>query len=335
MRTRLLTLLTCCFAAACGGNALTSTPDGNYRIVACCKPDQLTAALDQHAGATMVVTFGSGGTDIVAATGAAKRAQRPFLVTIGSRPAKGETQAADVTIVAETGAEAAIELALLACLGKPAPPHRLELGTTIVTPANLAAGGSRQAAPGDAILAMTRMENAAALANVTGSHSIALIQINPRDAGQTQAVAEVQAATVKHPSINLLSAVTSNELGAESLASQLIASGCRAMILTCSDPATTRAVAKVCATATTNKVSLIVLDPTLTDVDGVCRIGCSAAVLGRSAASQLPALLPEGGALIACLPESPTNQPSMDVIAPRVRAFCDALGLDAAQLLGN
>lgn len=355
---RNLGLLSCLLITSCTDQALATDQAGRFRVVAKCSTATLTSTLVATKHATLVVAFGPddkdpGNQDTLAATIAAKRATRPFVITIGEAP-KNEPEIADAIIVAETGAAVAADLALLACNGITIPKAQLEIGSRTITPANRAAGGDISIAPGDAVVALMRMQHTGLLTRNPETdvrHLIGVIQADPSDPWQQQTTSELLAATARYPQLEVVrqSAPVASDNAHIAQCQQLVASGCRALLVTCSDPAKTTQILAAAAAAPDGAVPVIVLDPLL-QVHDTCVIGCSPTSLGRAAASIVQQLLPEGGDLITCLPvadsalgstpssspsSSPNGAPYPAITQQRVRGFCEALGLPSERLLNR
>jgi len=332
MFKRLAALLSCLAIAGCAHKPLAIGADGKYQVTAKCSPATLTATIRDAIDATLVVAIHPCEPDILAAVSAAKRPSRPVVVTIGAAP-NDQEEIADAVIVAETGAAAAIDLALIACNGIPVSANELEIGTRTITSANRAAGGSVRVAPGDAIMAMIRMQHSAVLTTTPETdvmHLVGMLQTDASTSWQKQVRATIATAAARYPQLQLVSGDDSVDHVKQATA--MIQQGCRALVVATSDPAKTHAIVAAAALAPDGAVPVIVLDPTL-QKHGTCVIGCSARSLGLAAATMVHQLLPEGGAMIACI----GNPGDADAEASRhlVRGFCDAMGLPSERLLGR
>jgi len=324
MMIRTLALVSCWMLTACDHQPLATDGDGEFVIVGKCAPTEVAAALEEHLDATLVVDFGPDTANLTAAANAAGRATPPFTVAVGQAPQDG-TEIADAVIVADTGASTAVDLALLICNGVAVEPNRIEIGTRTITKANRAAGGDKRVAPGDVLVAMLRMQHAAILTTTPKTdvvHPIGLITCEPDASWQAATKAAAVAAAAAYPQLSLLeSADTSDQRSPAEQAKDLIARGCRALLLTTNDPATTKAVQTATADAA---APIIVLDPTVQPDHGVCVVGCSGEVLGKAAAAAVHELLPDGGSLITCV-----DSRSRDI----VEGFCKAMGFASDRLL--
>jgi hypothetical protein len=335
MKLRVMSLPTCFLLIACGSDVVTQDEDHKYSVVSNCTLDLLTKSVGDHDEATLIVSLDPTGGDTLPQVQAAPRAQPPFVITIDEAPRDGGA-IPDAVIVADTGANAAVDLALLSCNGIPIQPNRIELGTRIITPANRAANGSAQVAPGDAIMALTRMQHAALLTtkpSIDVVHLIGFIQTESEDKLQTRSKAEVETAAKRYPQVELASPRNAelDDTSASTLAQDMIKQGCRVIIAACSDPTITKTILAECNKATDQPALLIVLDPLLSDEHYTCVIGCSPKSTGRTAASMARQLLPEGGKMVTCVARSSNN--TADVIANRcVRSFCESMGFTSDRL---
>ncbi|MFK7740817.1 MAG: hypothetical protein AB8H80_10885 [Planctomycetota bacterium] len=327
-------------AAACGGSDTPVMQDesGKYRVIGQCSPRTLSAAVDKHATASMVVAFDQRTAAVVETVDGAERSPRPFVLCIGPEPepeAGGERIIGDCTIVATSGARDAVELALLACNGVEIPSKRIELGPRLLTPANRAAGGQVRLAPGDAYLAMLRAGNRQHLdpnLEVDISFGVALVFDGPTDApSSTRLANEIRAAIDSYPQLQLAPPTppaapgASAEAAPAEVAGDLCKRGVNALLLVTSNPTTTKAVLAVATRAEGDAVPVIVIDPLLVDGHECCHIGCSPEALGRTMAEQAKALLPEGGAMLTCLAGEANDGKAPSPARLQHDAFCKAM----------
>tara|TARA_R110002072_G_scaffold67163_3_gene165118 strand:- start:137742 stop:138749 length:1008 start_codon:yes stop_codon:yes gene_type:complete len=335
MSIRTVALLSCLLTSACGSKSMASDPTGKFHLAASCAPEALRKTVAATPQATLILAFESSNKDVVAATNAAKRAIRPFLVVIGDAP-DDEEELADAVIVADTGATAAIDLALLACNGVAVPPIRIEVGLRTFTPANRAAGGTSRPGPGDAGLVVLCMPHGKLLTTTPETdeiHRIGLLQADSSNPEQQRIRREADAAAARYPQLELTTADNSATGTVIEQAQLLITQGCRALLLTTSDPKQTQAVVAAAAKAPDGGVSVIVLDP-LMEQHEACVIGCAPATLGQAAAQLVQDLLPEGGSIIACL--TPTELDAVSALSRnRALGFCQAMNLPTKKLLGR
>ncbi|MEC8253339.1 MAG: hypothetical protein VX044_09010, partial [Planctomycetota bacterium] len=237
------------------------------------------------------------------------RSQQPFLVMVGGRPRSGPLP--DALVEAPSGADVAVDLALLACAGAPPTPTTYSIGARTWDATTRAAGGAPTLAPADVIIAMLRQQRADLLTARPpqgARHRIAFVAAADGHAAQRT---EVRDAAAKYRHVELVEAGS---------AADAVAAGAAALILATDDPRVTR---EALATAG----SVVVLDPMLRDAPGACRIGCAPETAARAAAARIRALLPEGGDLIVCGPDGG------DAWGQAVRdAIVTALGIDPASV---
>ncbi|MFN3242612.1 MAG: hypothetical protein ACE37K_14005 [Planctomycetota bacterium] len=316
LRTFLIALGT---LAACGPQPVTTDDAGRMHVAAVCAPEALTATLQQHDEATLVVALDVGGADVLASVRAAGRAQQPFVVAVG--PYREGMPLPDALVAEATGADVAIDLALLACTGIPTKNTRYEVGTRTWTEANRRAGGTATLAPADPILAMLRAQHAQRLTTSPATdevHRIAFVLPGDAAPWQRAALAEAEAAAARYPQLDL--AVASD-------AETAVQGQPRLLILATHDAAETAAVRQAAGSLPDGPRPVIVLDPLLDDRHDTCRIGCSPRTLAQAAAVQVRALLPDGGNLVVCVRKGGTATTSM-----RLDAFAEAMGFDPAAL---
>lgn len=326
---RTLALLSCWLLTACSNEPLAKDQASKYVITGKCTPDRLAAAIEDHPDATLIVDFGPNSPNLAETTKAAKRATPPFGISVGYAPKEG-TEIADAVIVVDTGATAAIDLALLTCNGIALPANRIEIGTRTITSANRAAGGSQRVAPGDFVLAVLRIEHEEILTTTPDTdvmHSIGIIVCDPNVPWQTAAAAAANATADRYPQVQLIHAASDgNATAPAAQATGLIAQGCRVLLVTTGDPAQTKAIAQIAENGPDGAVPIIVLDPAVQGEHGTCVIGCSANTLGEAAAAIVNQLLPEGGSMIVCFGTDSEG---------RVQGFCKAMGFATDRLLGR
>ena len=307
---------------ACGNEPLAKDLDGNYQVAAKCTTTTLTETINAKANATLIVAFGAKNQEILARTNAAKRATQPFVITIGPTPSPTE-ELCDTVIVAETGATAAVDLALLASNGIKLPPNRVEIGTKTFTPANLAAGGASQGAPGDAYMAYTRTQHAAILTGNPDTdeiHQIGMLQADHPDPWQQRVHVELKDACARYPQLSLVEGEA--ETQPIDQAKQMLLKGCRVLMIATSNPSITKSIVAAAAKGPNGPTPVIVLDPMLLDHE-TCVIGCSPDAIARAASASVRQLLPEGGTMITCF----------DVSKNLVKSFCQVMGLPSDRLL--
>jgi ABC-type sugar transport system substrate-binding protein len=335
MLKRTLAPLLCLLIAACGNEPLAKDPTGKFLVAAKCAPTTLGKTVANTIDATLILAFESNNTEVMTATNAANRTTRPFVIVIGDAPDDKE-ELADAVVVANTGAATAIDLAILACNGITLPAKLIEVGSRTITPANRAAGGTLHAGPGDAFMAITRMQHSKLLTTkpeTDESHQVGLLQTSASNGGQERIRREATAAASRYPQLQLVvtTGAPNSDFGEQ--AQLMITQGCKVLLLATSDPRQAQAVVAIAAKAPDNGVPVIVLDPLMGD-HGTCVIGCSPSSLGQAAAQLVQGLLPEGGSIITCF--TPDGlQPISAVSGTRAFGFCQAMNLPTKQLLGR
>ena len=310
-----LLLLLACAWTGCAQPERTERDDGALRAVATCAPAELGATLRAHAEVTLVIAVDCGIEPALAAVADAGRDQSPFLIVVGARPAEGPMP--DVCIEAPTGADAAIDLALLACQGAPPTRARYELGARTWTSANRAAGGATTAGPADAIFALLRSQPAGAGESPTTAttvHKVALLTSAQPTASQRTLADDVRAAASRRQNLELFEPAS---------ATAAVERGADALLLTTSDPQITAAAKRAARKAADRSAAVIVLDPMLVAANDTCRIGCPPAAVARATAAAVRRLLPEGGDVVFCAPQN-----AAELTGARITAVANALGFD-------
>lgn len=284
-------------------------------MLARCEPAALAEALRKHPAATLVVALDCDGRAAQAAVSAADRAQSPFLVVVGGAPADGALP--DAWIEAPTGANAAVDLALLACGGVASASSRYEIGARSWTAANRAAGGALTVAPADPILALLRGQRGDLLTTERQSDQrlrFAFWSGDVDTAREEAALSEVRLAAARYPQVEL---VERRQLAGT------VEAGARAILLATQDPERTRRAAAEAQLAASGPLPVFALDPLLHEAPGASSLGCAPMTLARAAAAEIRALLPEGGRLLLCCPAGEDA-----ATAARRRALAEALGLE-------
>ena len=305
-----LLLLLACAWTGCAQPERTERDDGALRAAATCAPAELGATLRAHPEVTLVIAVDCGIEPALAAVADAGRDQSPFLIVVGARPAEGPMP--DVCIEAPTGADAAIDMALLACQGAPTTLARYELGARTWTSANRAAGGATTAGPADAIFALLR--NVRSPATATTVNKVALLASAQPTASQRTLADDVRAAASRRQNLELIESAS---------ATAAVERGAGAILLTTSDPQITAAAKRAARNAADKSAAVIVLDPMLVAAHDTCRIGCPPAAAARATAAAVRRLLPEGGDVVFCAPQN-----AAELTAARITAVANALDFD-------
>jgi hypothetical protein len=293
---------------------------GRLRVVAECARAELADALRQHRDVSVVVTLAGSFAESGAANGAVTGVP---VVGIGAAPAAEDDWPAAL-VLEPTGADIAIELALLACNGVAITPKPVAIGTRTVTAANRAAGGAVQRAPGDIYVELLRQQHRAELTTTPATdevHFVGLLCVGdgPRP---TRIAGEAAAAAARFPQLELRTAGCEPTAdAAATAAAEMVRSGCRVVLIAADTATTIAAAAQAVHEANPAEAVAIALDPMVAD-HGVCSVGCAPATLGRAAAAAVTALLPDGGAIVLV-----HEQPIAAATAGRRAGFADALRL--------
>ena len=293
--------LGCCSLLASCDEALLRTADGKFRVVAQIETTggataATEAALRAAGPDALLVALPSTGADSWRAARATLGATHRLLL-VDPDDVSGPPTAGDAIVVADDGAAAAVELALLSCHGIDLPP-RVPLGSRTITHANAAAGGAPRLGPGQLILQLLRNQHTALLTEQpTGDVVFRIGFVGQRpDAHHRRLRERIAAAKKRFPQLVLQDEFADGELARiEGLARELVAGGCRALLLSVDDPtqlAATRTIADA------GNVALVVLDPLLRGEFATCVLGCEQTLLGRAAGEVVPQLLPDGGSLV-------------------------------------
>ena len=319
------TVLALCVAlatTACGGGNELRDPSGKYRLIAQVHEPELGAALRQHDDIALVVSLDVGARDVAATVQQAIEGGRPLVVAIGRKPEQVGDDAADALVIETTGAEAVIDLALLAANGIAIPQTRIPIGTRIITRADAVAGGERFAAPGDFVLQMLRQQHRDAL-QPGGESSFSMLALTPPAADVARSALadaalqlsdELLEAAGRHPQIDLM-VITGDGRG-EGIAPELARRPCKAVIALVDGPDSAQRIRQQCG-----EVPLVLIDPQGRDL-GTTTVSCPPEMLGRALADAVRKQLPGGGALLTVA----NDERSARTIAIR-QAFLAALEL--------
>lgn len=305
--------------AGCGERPVLQDAAGKYRVVAVGTMADLAGPLRSGDVAVLVALDGDGGR-ADGPTGAGAPAS-PLIVAIGEQPAADASWPAAL-VVPETGAEVAVEMALLACNDQPLPP-RIPVGARLYTDANRRAGGEAQIAPGDVAVALLRREHPAVLTTTPATdeiHQIALVTWRDDDPWQRWVAKEVTAAAGRYPQLALQTACADGDPARhDERIRAFLAGGARAVLVVAGSPA---GLAAVAGDAAARGVAMIALDPALATERATCCIGCEDGSLGRAAAAGVRAILPGGGAIVLL-----RGGNDGAAIAAREQGFVDGLAL--------
>ena len=285
-------------ATACGGGGELRDPSGKYRLIEQVHAPKLRATLQRQDDVALVVAFDTDARDTATVARQARERGRPLVVAIGHATASAEQDAADALVLTATGADAAIDLALLAANGIGVPQTRIPIGTRIITPADEAAGGEPFAAPGDFVLQMLRHQHGEAL-RPGPVRSFPMLAVMPpvlgsANSGLRERISrlsdDLQKAAARYPQIDLL-IITSNSQD-DAIAQELAQRPCKGVIALVDDPDNATRIREQCGT-----VPAILVDPEVRDL-GTTTVGCRPEILGRALADAVRRLLPDGGDLL-------------------------------------
>jgi ABC-type sugar transport system substrate-binding protein len=321
-----------CACSGGGGDSILQNPDGNIRVVyvadARWQQDaavtEMAAALDRHADIALV--FAHNDDMAFGAALACKQKQRTGVRIVGvgasteaqKRLAEGVI---DATVLCPTCADAAIDMALLACSGI-APRPRLLLGTRLYTKATQASGGRLVPSPDDIFVQGLRMQHANVLTTTPTIDVVFRVGLALCTGGQPRRARigeELQSAAKRYPQIQFDYRVAESPEQEQKLARDLIAQNYNAILMAPSDPST---LAPVCKEAIAKEIKVIVLDRELEGADGTCFVACDEKSIGRAAATAVKELLPKGGAIVELQGAMTTSTAQQ-----RHEGFVEALGL--------
>lgn len=286
-----ITTLAVCLLAACGERA--SGPAAPRFELAPAAPGTLTEQLTAlrgfaaaHQGAAVVVAD-----DPAAALAArAQHADLPIVAVAVEPPPADQPLPFDAVVAPATGAEAALDLACLAAAGIAVPPTAVPIGARWFTAANLAAGGGVLPASGDPIVALLRLQHAAALHPAAGSP--------PRQIAVASRADDPWAARVRRELAAHAGrvAVVLHEGAATSAALQtLLAARPQALLVAADDPATVQLLLDQATAA--GLPTFVLPSPFVVDVTAPHALGSGAETLGRAAALAVRQLRPNGAAV--------------------------------------
>ena len=204
----------------------------------------------------------------------------------------------DAMVVADDGARAAADLALLHCHGITLPA-RLPLGGRVLTPATEAAGGTARPFAGDFALQMLRNQHAELLTTAPTNDVVFTIGcVRCGDAPEVQELAgSLAAAAKRYPQLVLQTvARPADPTSIATAADELVRLGARAIIVAL--PATAApSLQALHAAAKPHRLAVLALDPS-GGADADCVIGGDPETCGRALGETLRTLLPLGGAVV-------------------------------------
>lgn len=230
--------------------------------------------------------------------------------------------AIDATFEYPTGAEAAIDLALLACSGI-VVPKRLVLGTRTFTKANLAAGGEAVPSPSEFLLANLRRQHGDVLTGKPTTDVVFRIGMAQCTDGEPWRVAmreQLIAAAKRYPQIQFdYRAADDDTEKQRGIVRDFITQNYNAILLS---PKESLALVAVAKEALEKGIKLIVLDRELGTDDYTSFVGGDNLAIGKAAGTAIGQLLPNGGTIVE-LQGLMTSSPAQE----RHNGFVEALGL--------
>lgn len=308
---RILPTAACATLLACGGDRAATT---TWQLQATVGSGSSTATTSNP----RAIVWSSTATELpTPAAGAPK----PVLLAFGDelRCPPG----IDAVVVADHGAAAAVDLALLFCSGI-APPPKLPLGARIVNAANQAAGGTTRPAPGDVVLQLLRQQHAGLL-NTSPSTDVVfpIGLLRGADDPTSKAIAaSVRTAAGRYPQLELIDRADSAAATLAPLAREFVQRGVRAIlvVLPAQDAPSLTAVQTAAAE---QNVAVFAIDPSLQCTTATCVVGSDAQILGRAAGEMLLGTTAGPGPIQPVL----TSPADAALFTARLRGLAAALGL--------
>ena len=320
----LLLLLTGCGDAP----ALLQSPDGKYRVVFVGEGKWLEAQGRQEMEAALArcadidLVYAHNDPMAHGAVLVAKQQLRSGIayVSIDALPHEGRRyvteELLDATIEYPTCGAAALDLALLACRGAELP-REIKAGTRVFTRADL--GGRPTPAPGDAILAMLRLQYRPLLEQKDGpAVRIGMAQCNDAEPWREAMREEMRAWAAAHPYVLFDYRDAANDSQKQrDIVADFTTQRYDAIVVS---PKESLALVQVCKEAMQKGVRVIVLDRALGSDDYTCFIGGDNVAIGRAAGEQVKRLLGGRGRIVE-IQGLMTSSPAEE----RHRGFVEAL----------
>ncbi len=301
-QTAIATLLT---LSACGGDAaVLQSPDGSYRVVQMsdCGFDAQTARreVERAVQSLTAIDLVFAHDDAMALAAAetlrdAGRLQVP-VIGVGALPDAGRKLVADgllaVSIENPSGAEAALDLALLACSGVPVP-RAITVGARVFT--NTPRSPQRIPSPGDVLLTMLRAQHAVELA-ASKPIRIGVAQHNETEPRRKAMRQEMDTWVKAHASVQLqYQSADGDQQRQSELVGNFVAQKLDAILVV---PAAAGTLVDACRLAQKASIPVIVLDGELGSEDYNCFVSSDNLAIGRAAGTEAARLLPAGGAIV-------------------------------------
>lgn len=305
MHRSLPTVLFLLALPACSGDpAVLQSPDGKYRVVhlADCGFDaQRAHASMQQALATLSeidLVFAHDDAMARAAKDALRSAGKPLVKVIGvdALPDAGrrlvEDGTLEVSIENPTGADVALDLAVLACNGVQLP-REITLGTRVF--AHGTSTNQRIPSAGDVLLTMLRAQHAAEL-SAARTLRIGVAQCTEGEPWRQAMRNDIESWARTHASVQVSyrSADGSKERQRD-LVAAFVAEKVDAIVVS---PIEAGALIEPCKLARERGIPVIVLDRELGSPDFTCFVTGDNLAIGRAAGLETARLLPNGGAIV-------------------------------------
>lgn len=302
---RALLLGSCSLFVACSERALLQDASGRYRLVARCdgrdadgpRCRELLRRAGEHATIlchdermVRAAATSTPNLHIVAIGGAGPDAM--FAPT--DAPEMRRLAAQTAVVLDETGADAAIDLALLWCHGI-APPSHLPLGTRIL---RSGVPDAAQPAPGDFVLELLRRQHGDLLTSQPNTDVVFRIgcAVLRADGRHLRVRDQARAAAARYPQLELVDrAADGDRERLAAIVRTFLDDGHRAILVSTDD---TKSLAPIAAAARERNVALFVLDAFAECDVATCCIGCDQQVLGRAAGEAVRQLEPGGAAIV-------------------------------------
>lgn len=310
---RILPTAACATLFACGGDRTATTT--NWQLRATVGSDSTTATPDSP----RAIVWSSTATKMPTP---AAGASTPLVLAFGDE-LRCPTDI-DAVVVADHGAAAAVDLALLFCSGI-APPPKLPLGARIVNAANQAAGGTTRPAPGDVVLQLLRQQHAGLLTTAPSTDVVFPIGLLccADDPISKAIAAAARTAARRYPQLELLD--RADTPGAATLAPsarEFVQRGVRAILVVLPTHDAPPLTAVQTAAAEQN-IAVFALDPSLQCTTATCVVGSDAQILGRAAGETLLGMTGGPGPIQPVL----ATPADASLFAARLRGMAAALGL--------
>ncbi len=315
---RILSLAAVALLSACGGDALLQDASGRFRLVARVRTTDaattrstLREGIAAHAAALVFATDSAAGVSV-------GEIGTP-VVAIGTR--SPDTAQAAVLVVERSGADVAVQMALLACSGV-AIPKQVPLGAE-VHKGNNDTRPTPRPAPGDVVVELLRQQHAAVLAippTTDVVFRVGFVHMDADDPWQIRVRDCVEEAARRYRQIELTTRCANGDLARQTaIVRELVQNGCRAILVGASDPDPASSIADELRE---HSAALVVIAQQVHETRATCCVGPDQVVLGTAAGEAAASLLPNGGAIVEV-----HGDPASPLLALRRQGFAAALGL--------